>query len=644
MSYCLNPSCPDPEFQRTPNPEQARFCSNCGSKLLLSDRYRALQLLGQGSLGRTFLGVDEHKPSRPRCIIKQTVLLAQAEADIAASTTLFHEEAVRLETLGKHSQIPALLAHFEHGPLQYLIQEYIDGDTLDMLVEQHGAFQEDQIRHLLEEILPVLQFVHIHQIIHRDIKPQNLICRALTDDVSADAEQLYLVDFGAAKFATASNLLLDGTRIGSQDYAPPEQIRGRATFSSDLYSLGATCLYLLTQRSPLRLFNFEENRWSWRSHLQNSVSDGLAQVLDRLVARPLAERYKTANEALDDLQRSGTRVSDRPTFIPLSARTSQAPLPAPTQAQPTWRCIYTLSGHDAWVRSVALSGDGQILVSGSGDKTVKVWSTYTGELLYDLVGHTTWVRAVAISPDGQRLASVSNDKTVRLWQTQDGQEYAVLTGHSDWIRAAAFTPNGNRLFTAGQDKTICVWDVHKIRLTHQFTGHRHWVLAIAISPNGHLLASGSRDRTIRLWNLVTGDCQLILEGHAAEVTALAFSPDGQTLISGSTDQTLKTWNVTSGELQCDVVAHGSAINGLTISADGDLLASGSSDKTIKLWHLATLQPLEILTGHKGWVWSVAFPPQSTGDRPLLLASGSWDGAVKLWQRSPISNLTPALSP
>ncbi|MEB3357196.1 MAG: serine/threonine-protein kinase [Synechococcales bacterium] len=642
MSYCLNPSCPDPEFQRTPNPKQARFCSNCGSKLLLSDRYRALQLLGQGNMGRTFLGVDEHKPSRPRCVIKQTVLAAQSEDDLAASSTLFHEEAVRLETLGKHPQIPALLAHFEHDQLQYLIQEYIDGDTLDMVVAQHGPLQEDQIRYLLNEILPVLQFVHIHQIIHRDIKPQNLICRSLSSTTAKDAEQLYLVDFGAAKFATVSNLLLDGTQIGSQDYAPPEQIRGRATFSSDLYSLGATCLYLLTLQSPLRLFDFEENRWNWRSHLQPPISDGLVQVLDRLVARPLSERYKTANEALEDLQQHGTRVSDRPTFIPQSVRPPQAATATPTHAQPTWRCINTLTGHNAWVRSVAVDATGQIVVSGSGDKTVKIWSAETGKLLHDLVGHTTWVRAVAISPDGQRLASVSNDKTVRLWHTQSGQECAVLKGHTDWIRAVTFTPNGNRLFTAGQDKNICVWDVHHAKLAHTFTGHQHWVLAIAISPNGHLLASGSRDRTIRLWNLVTGTCQQVLEGHAAEVAALAFSPDGQTLVSSSSDQTIKVWNITSGDLHQEVIAHASAINGLAISADGLLLATASSDKTIKLWDLNTLQALETLTGHIGWVWTVAFPSQATGDRPLLLASGSWDGAIKLWKRSPIP--TPALSP
>ncbi len=187
MSQCLNPDC------LNQNPPNTNFCQKCGSKLLLAERYRAVKIIGQGGFGRTFKAVDEFKPSQPFCVIKQFFPQAQGTQNLEKAAELFAQEAVRLESLGTHPQIPELLAFFTQDNRQYLIQEFIDGKNLQQELETVGAFNETQIWELLNDLLPVLEFIHSQQVIHRDIKPENIIRRP---DYSQKKGELVLVDFG----------------------------------------------------------------------------------------------------------------------------------------------------------------------------------------------------------------------------------------------------------------------------------------------------------------------------------------------------------------------------------------------------------------------------------------------------------------
>lgn len=295
MSYCLNPSCPSPQNQAGTN-----FCRTCGSKLLLKDRYRAIKPLGQGGFGKTFLAVDEDKPSHPRCVIKQFFPQAQGTNTVQKAAELFTQEAVRLDELGKHPQIPELLAYFSQDSQQYLVQEFIDGKDLAQELADCGSFNEAQIRALLNDLLPVLQFVHQHQVIHRDIKPENII-RRRSSPAEGRGGQLVLVDFGAAKVASGTALARTGTAIGSAGYAAPEQSLGRAVFASDFYGLGVTCIHLLTGLHPFDLFDPNENAWVWRNALKKPVSDALGRILDKMLESAINRRYQAAAEVLKDL-------------------------------------------------------------------------------------------------------------------------------------------------------------------------------------------------------------------------------------------------------------------------------------------------------------------------------------------------------
>ena len=297
MPYCLNPSCQKPN-----NPQDGRFCTNCGKNLQLKGLYEAIALIGQGGMGRTFRARDLGRLGKP-CAIKQFLPQFRNLELMNKAIALFESEAVQLKALGSHPQIPELVAYFEEDGSLYLVQELIEGDNLYVELQRNGIFKESQIYQLLENILPVLQFIHDRQVIHRDIKPENIIRR--------DDNSFVLIDFGAAKISisnTKSNTSLTGTLIGSAEYIAPEQSRGKAVTQSDLYSLGVTCIYLLTGISPFDLYNDASDRWIWREKLQASISNHLAMILDRLLERAIANRYSSANEVLDAL-RSPINVS-----------------------------------------------------------------------------------------------------------------------------------------------------------------------------------------------------------------------------------------------------------------------------------------------------------------------------------------------
>lgn len=296
MSYCLNPQCLYPV-----NPPNGKFCHKCGFKLLLKDRYSAINPLGMGGFGRTFLAVDQHIPSHPKCVIKQLYFSHSASATFKKVVTLFNQEAIRLDELGKHPQIPTLLASFEQEENLYLVQDFIDENNLEDELEKNGVYNESQIWELLKSLLPVLQFIHKHQVVHRDIKPSNII-RRQTDN------QLVLIDFGVAKLLTNSAILKPGTIIGSPEYMAPEQSRGKALPASDLYSLGVTCINLLTGVPTLDMFDIVNDCWMWQDFLPAGVkvSDRLTKILDKLLKDSLKERYQSAEEVLQAINLNNT--------------------------------------------------------------------------------------------------------------------------------------------------------------------------------------------------------------------------------------------------------------------------------------------------------------------------------------------------
>jgi eukaryotic-like serine/threonine-protein kinase len=287
MSYCLNPNCPQPQNHR-----EEKICKACASKLLLKDRYRSIGFLDSGGMSRNFLAIDTDMPEEKRCVIKQFFPAPQVLDDPEAfekSIELFQREGAQLDRLGNDSQqIPQLYAYLEQERRFYLIQEFIDGQNLLKELDEHGAYSEAKTLQLLDDLLPILKFVHDRGVIHRDIKPENIMRRK--------NGELVLIDFGMSKHLN-STVMSRGTTGGTMGYAPPEQIRAGVAYpASDIYALGATCIHLLTNITPDRLYDFMSNKWTWRQELatqERLIGDRLANAIDRMLMNEVQDRHQS---------------------------------------------------------------------------------------------------------------------------------------------------------------------------------------------------------------------------------------------------------------------------------------------------------------------------------------------------------------
>lgn len=261
---------------------------------LLDGRYQTESTLGAGGFGVTYLARDTKRPGKPQCVIKQLVPARRDSNFVNLARRLFNTEAEILSKLGHHPQIPHLLAYFEHQREFYLVQEFIDGTPLDRELEQATEpWSEAQVLDLLRQLLPVLGFIHSQHVIHRDIKPGNIIRRELG--------KLVLIDFGAVKEIQPQpddrNLTIS---IGTRGYTPPEQYAGQPNYTSDIYALGSIAIEALTNTHP-RYLPVDETTGNliWRDLV--TISPALAQVLAKMVAYHFRDRYQSATAVLMDL-------------------------------------------------------------------------------------------------------------------------------------------------------------------------------------------------------------------------------------------------------------------------------------------------------------------------------------------------------
>jgi serine/threonine protein kinase len=295
--------------------------------ILLKNRYRVLRELANGRFGKTFLAEDTQMPSGKKCIIKQLKPIENSPQVDRIIREKFQREAATLETLGDiNSQIPRLYAYFIEAGEFYLVQEWIQGQTLSDRVQQVGLFSEREVKEILLDILPVLQYIHSQGIIHRDLKPDNIIWR------SRDSKPV-LVDFGTIKeimgtTVTASGRATSSIVVGTPGFIPNEQAAGKPLFASDLYALGLTAIYLLTGKMPQELkTNPLTGEIHWRQQTLN-VSPKFAAILDKTIQPSARDRYMNAPAMLAALQQLDTHT------VPPKASAPQTPASA-TPSTPT---------------------------------------------------------------------------------------------------------------------------------------------------------------------------------------------------------------------------------------------------------------------------------------------------------------------
>ena len=281
--------------------------------------------------------------------------------------------------------------------------------------------------------------------------------------------------------------------------------------------------------------------------------------------------------------------------------------------------------HDETIWSVAITTDNSSVVSGSHDRTVRIWDVTSGQCVRTLEGHSDIVFAVGLSGDRTHALSGSKDKTLRIWDIETGRCLQNLTGHNGMIKSVGFSTNGKFVVSGSWDKTIKLWEIETGRCLNTFSGHGFHVESVAVTHDDTFIISGSTDKTIRIWDIKTGQCVRTLTSKNGSVTAVNVSADGKYIISGSKNL-LEIWNIETGQCMHTLTGHSDDVTSVNLTRDGRFAISGSWDGTLKLWDTENETCLQTMEGHNAQI-NCAY--LSTDEKYIL--SGGWDKTIKIWR-------------
>jgi len=297
--------------------------------------------------------------------------------------------------------------------------------------------------------------------------------------------------------------------------------------------------------------------------------------------------------------------------------------------------VFPQLGHSDLIFSVAFSPDGKLILSGSGDNTMKLWDIATGREIRSFMGHTDSVLAVAFSPDGKLAVSGCRNNSVKLWNIETGNEIFNFIGHTKSIRAVAFSPNKNQIVSCSQDNFFILWDTITGKEIRRFSGHTGMIGDVNFNKDGNKILSAARDG-IKLWDINTGN---VIKSYEVMAMHVAYNPDETKIICGF-DRTITLLDVVTGEIIYSFEAHNGAITTLVFCPDGTHILSCSYDRTVRIRDALTGQEVRTFFGHDGIVFSAAF--RNDGKQ---IVSCSMDRTIIIWDADPgVKIITPDIHP
>lgn len=567
---------------------------------LLTGRYLLLEKLGVGGFSETFLACDKYLPHHPLCVVKYLKLPTGNTLSLEHAQQLFEAEACALEQLGRnHAQIPTLFAYCHEQDQAYLVQEYVDGENLSDWLARGKRLTTNSAIALLTDLLPVLNYVHSHRIIHRDITPSNLIRRQKDG-------KLVLIDFGAAcilpetEDTSQPDTAATPVAIGTPGYMPDEQHLGTAELNSDLYALGVLTIHLLTGVHPKEFKqDLVSGELDWHRYLPDTamIEPKLIEVLDRMVRSNSRDRYQQATEVLTDLET----------------------LFAASYLQPTAANWRKTAQKVVLFSSAALlaGGIGAWYIPGLARQAKPTLNQLTRQFQQQDVNlvmlHHMPVRSgvdrMVIAPDNRLLVTAGTDHTLRLWALPTGDLVKTFSGHRATVTTLAMSRDGKLLVSGSQDGALHLWDGHTGRLLRSLEGHQNPVTTVAISPDAQTVVTGCKGGVLRQWDVQTGVRMQTLKLPNAEITAALYGTqlngtqlDGtppDRLISAGTIRTntgishqLQIWDLRTGQLRRTFAGHTDAIVGLHLANPQTLLSFGKDRGMI--WNLEREELVRVL--------------------------------------------------
>ncbi len=649
-------------------------------ELAAHPRYDVQGPLGAGGMGDVF-------KARHRLMQRDVALkvINSKRMHRAAAVERFQRE-VRAAAQFSHPNIVTAFDAEQAGSTHFLVMEFIEGTSLDRLVAEKGPLAVDRACDYIGQAALGLQHAYEHGMVHRDIKPQNLML--------TPKGQVKILDFGLARFLSESEPLIQplapvtlsgdvtgeelfiapvsaepmqhdpaltcaetptpdamdegkenlcllesdeepltrlGAIMGSPDYVAPEQILDSHTadIRADIYSLGCTLYFLLAGQPPFagsvrdKLRAHQSEQPRPITGLRADAPAGLVAILDRMLAKDPAQRYQTPAEVAYALLRF--------TRCPICKRRHGiAAIVAIVLLVSSFFVLWKTEWAAGLLRlqsksGVVIQSDSAQSLTSDMDGTLCIWGHVAGEGVW----------GVAFSPDGRRALSCGDDGYVRQWDVTTGKELwaSPCQLHGSALRDVAVSPDGRNALVAVFDSTVRVLDMQTGKELRRFEGHKAKVHGVTFSSDGKLALSASgtsfpyreQDNSIRLWEVATGKEIRIFQGHQGWVRTAVFSPDDRLVLSASLDRTVRLWDAQTGEEVRRFHGHSEGVLGAVFSPDGRQALSTSWDKTIRLWEVATGKELRRFHGPTATIESVVF----SGDGFRALSAGK-DGMVRLW--------------
>lgn len=589
---------------------------------LESHGYLLLEELGRGGMGvvykakqkglNRFCALKIIKPDR----LDQPNLKSRFLREVQAAAKLSHPNIVTVF----HTNLD--------GPVLFLAMEYVPGTTLAKVIHQGGALAPEVAIRYAKQVAEGLQHAHEQGMVHRDIKPGNLMVTPWPLPAGKKAT-VKILDMGLARSIdtedTEMGLTQNGELLGTPDFMSPEQAEDPrlVDIRSDLYSLGGTLFVLVTGRM---MFDATTMVQKLKKHLlevpplahtvRPNVPPALSAVIAKLLEKSPGDRYQTPQELIEALEEieagrgsAGGKVGQS---IP-----QPVPTPTPVIKSPD---LYT--GHSGAVYAIAVASNGKFLISGGSDESIHVWDVESRRAMKPLPNIGGPVVAVGISPDNKTAATAAarlfeDANQVDVWDVPSGKFLGRLRGMKNPIQCLAFSPDGRKVAAGAEDGAVLVWTLDGKTPTIRLPGHKSNVTAIQFLAGGERVLTACRDGSLALWEVATGTVRGAMPGTVGPIRGMASSGSrialaGNQLRLRHGDGSFVNFSGHHGPMEC-----------VAISPGRRHLLAGGNDGSVLLWQVDLPTPVEEFPRHPNKTRAVAF----ASDGKSIFSAGD-DGLIR----------------